>query len=127
MRFKGWKLDLDYKEMGFWLDVAQWLSIGAVAVWGYLRGKDDDNATAIKAVNKSVVELRAVVEAGEAEQNLRLATIEERMRHIPNAEELARIEGDVSEVRTKVEGTLELLKRVEHQTNLIHQHLLNGR
>lgn len=120
-------MDMDYKAAAFWLDVLQWASIVAVGVWTYLRNKDNDNDTAIKAVNKSVGDLRTVVEAGEASQNLRLATIEERMRHIPSAEELARIEGDVSEVRTKVEGTLELLKRVEHQTNLIHQHLLNGR
>lgn len=119
-------MDFDYKAMGFWFDVLQWVSILAVGVWTYLRSKDNDNDTAIKTVNQSVVSLRGVVEAGEAAQNLRLTTIEERMRHIPSAEELARIEGDVSEVRAKVEGINDLLKRMEHHLNLIHQHLLTG-
>ena len=60
-------------------------------------------------------------------QSLRLTTVEERLKHVPTSDELAQIEGNVSEVRAKVDGIDDLLRRVEHQTNLIHQHLLNGR
>lgn len=118
---------MDYKAAGFWLDVLQWMSIGVVAVWGYLRTKDKDNADAIRRVAAEVAGNAA--RAGENYQalSLRLATVEERLKHMPTSDEMAQIEGDVSEVRAKVDGIEDLLKRVEHQTNLIHQHLLNGR
>ncbi len=118
---------MDYRAAGFWLDVLQWMSIGVVAVWGYLRTKDKDNADAIRRVAAEVAGNAA--RAGENYQalSLRLATVEERLKHMPTSDEMAQIEGDVSEVRAKVDGIEDLLKRVEHQTNLIHQHLLNGR
>lgn len=120
-------MDLDYKAAAFWLDVAQWVSIGVVAVWGFLRTKDADNAVAVKRVADGLAELERVTGEANHGQNLRLTTVEERLKHMPTSDELAQIEGNVSEVRAKVDGIDDLLRRVEHQTNLIHQHLLNGR
>lgn len=120
-------MEVDYKAAGFWFDVLQWLSIGVVAVWGYLRTKDRDNAEAIAAVSKSLNEMRKNTTEAVTGMQVRMSTVEERLRHMPTADEVARIEGEVSEVRAKVEGIEDLLKRVEHQTNLIHQHLLSGR
>lgn len=116
---------MDYKAAGFWLDFLQWLSIGVVAVWGYLRTKDRDNALAVKKVANELAEFIRVSGESHHAQSLRLTTVEERLRHIPTAEELARIEGAVSEVKARVEGVEVLVKRIEHQTNLMHQHLLN--
>lgn len=120
-------MDLDYRAAAFWLDVLQWLSIGVVAVWGYLRTKDKDNDTAVKKVAEELAEFIRISGEAQHAQNLRLTAVEERLKHMPTSDELAQIEGNVSEVRAKVDGIDDLLRRVEHQTNLIHQHLLNGR
>lgn len=119
--------NLDYKAADFWVGLAQWAATIAVAIFTYLRTQDKDNAAAVKALLVQVQEVREAAEGLHADVNLRLATVEERIKHMPTQDELARIEGDVSEVRAKLGGVEELLRRVEHQTNLIHQHLLTGR
>lgn len=119
--------NIDYKAADVWLGLAQWAATGILAVWTYLRTQDRDNADAVKAVGTKVEEVREAAESMHADLNLRLATVEERIKHMPTQDELARIEGDVAEVRAKLGGLEELLRRVEHQTNLIHQHLLTGR
>ena len=119
-------LGVDYKALAFYLDVAQWLSILGLALWGYLRGADNDNAKAIQAVADELAAFIAQSDKANNEQNLAVAQLQERVRHMPSDDELTRLEGAVREVNARVEGMEDLLKRVEHQVLLINQHLLGG-
>ncbi len=111
------KMDIDYTAAKFWLDVAQWISIGVIAVWGYLRTKDTDNAQAVGAVRQQLATFMSTQQQLSCTTNERLTRLEERIGHMPTNDELSALEG-------KIEGMGELLKRIEHQTNIIHEHLL---
>lgn len=116
--------ELDYKAFSFWLDLAQWIFLGILAVWGYLRTKATDNARALALLSKTLADF--IARSGEAgeQQNMRLTRLEEKMEHIPTDGEFAHLAGDVATVKAQVDGLTSLLERVEHQTQMIHQHLL---
>lgn len=119
--------ELDYRAASFWLDFAQWLSIGVVAVWAYLRTKDDDNQQAVAKVAKELGDfIRQSIAANEL-QNTRLTKVEETLQHMPTNEEITHLARDLATVKAQVNGVAALLERVEHQTQLIHEHLLNGK
>ncbi|WP_304308081.1 DUF2730 family protein [Pseudacidovorax intermedius] len=115
---------LDYKAAGFWLDVVQWLSIGVLAVWGYLRTKDGDNARAVAAVATQLASFMESSREANETQNLRLATLEEAYKHMPTDDEVNRLSREVSELRAEIKGNVALLQRLEHQNTLIHETLL---
>ena len=115
----------DYNAAKFWLDVAQWVFIGGLAVWAYLRGKDSDNRSAIKAVADELAEFIAQSRAANDDQNNRLTTLQEKVNHLPTEQDVAHLSNDMSSVKAQINGMASLLSRVEHQTNLIHDHLLN--
>lgn len=117
---------MDYQALSFWLDAAQWVCIVGVAVWGYLRGKDSENTVAIAAVSKQLQRLDQTVTKQHQEDSVRVARLEERVLHMPTDEDLTEVAGEVKEVAARVQGMEDLLKRIEHQTNLIHQHLLTA-
>lgn len=120
-------MDLDYNAAKFWLDVAQWLFIGGLAVWAYLRGKDSDNKQAIKAVADELAEFIAQSRLANDDQNHRLTTLQEKVSHLPTEQDLTHLSNDMSSVKAQINGMASLLSRVEHQTNLIHDHLLNNK
>lgn len=116
----------DYSAAKFWLDVAHWLFLLGLGVWVYLRTKDNDNAMAVKSVaDELALFIKASTEANE-QQNTRLTVLEEAVKHMPTDQEVARIAADVASMKSRLEGQSKLLARVEHQTNLIHEHLLNN-
>lgn len=117
--------ELDYKAFSFWLDLAQWIFLGILAVWGYLRTKDTDNARAMALLSTTLSEF--IAKSGEAgeQQNMRLTRLEENMKHIPTDGEIAHLAGDVATVKAQVNGVAALLQRVEHQLGLINEHLLS--
>lgn len=120
-------MDLDYNAAKFWLDVAQWLFIGGLAVWAYLRGKDSDNKQAIKAVADELAEFIAQSRLANDDQNHRLTTLQEKVSHLPTEQDLMHLSNDMASVKAQINGMASLLSRVEHQTNLIHDHLLNNK
>lgn len=119
-------MEFDYNAGKFWLDVAQWVFIGALAVWAYLRGKDSDNKQAIKMVADELAEFIAASRLANEDQNNRLTTLQEKVSHLPTEQDLTRLSNDMSSVKAQINGMAGLLSRVEHQTNLIHDHLLNN-
>lgn len=118
-------MEIDYRAAGFWLDVAQWLFIGVLAIWGYLRTKDKDNAQAVKDVRRMLQDHITAASLADASQHTRLTTLEEKVKHMPTDEEIARLAGEVHGLKAQVNGLAALLSRVEHQTSLIHEHLLS--
>jgi len=117
--------EIDYKAAAFWFDVAQWMSIIVVAVWSYLRTKDSDNQQAIGDVASKLAEFIKQANAANEQQNNRLTIVEESLQHMPTNEEINHLSRDVATVKAQVNGVAALLERVEHQTQLIHEHLLN--
>lgn len=116
---------IDYGAMKFWLDIAHWIALIILAIWGYLRTKDNDNASAVKSVAQELaIFIKASNKANE-EQNNRLTILEEVVKHMPTDQEVQQIANDVSSMKSRLEGQSQLLQRVEHQTSLIHEHLLN--
>lgn len=118
-------MNFDYDAAKVWLEVARWLAIIGLGVWGYLRTKDNDNATAVKNVADELAEfIRASAKANH-EQNNRLTIMEETVKHLPTHREQSELREEVASLSSDVGGMKQLLERVEHQTNLIHDHLLN--
>jgi hypothetical protein len=108
-------------------DVAHWVAIVGLGVWGYLRTKDNDNATAVKAVS---IELTAFIKAStevNEQQNTRITVLEEAVKHLPTEQDMAHLSNDVSTVKAQINGMAGLLARMEHQINLVHDHLLNNK
>ncbi len=118
---------IDYDKAKFWLNLAQWVFMGAMGVWVYLRTKDNDNAKAVKAVADELAEFIKLSGVGNARQNDRITVLEESVKHMPTDQEVQQIANDVSSMKSRLEGQSQLLSRVERQTNLIHEHLLKQR
>lgn len=118
-------MDVDYKAAAFYLDVLQWLSIGVIAVWGYIRSKDNDNNRAISKVANELAEFIESSRSANEDQNNRLTMLQEKVSHLPTEQDVAHLSNDMSSVKAQIAGMASLLSRVEHQTNLIHDHLLN--
>lgn len=102
------------------LFIAQWIVNVAVGAWLYLRKEDGGNAAAIANVKEMVVSYME-------EHNVRMTRLESDVRHLPTAEEMSTIREDVAATKARTEAMTEALRRVEHQTNLIHEHLLARR
>ena len=117
-------MNLDYTALKFWLDVSHWLGLLVVAIWAYLRTKDNDNAKAVQAV---ATELATFIQAStdaNHEQNTRLTILEQTADHAPTGREVGEVAAAVAEMRSKLEGHSKLLERVERQTGLIQEHLM---
>lgn len=131
-------MEIDYRSMSFWFGVLQWAFQLLALVWVYLRTKDTDNQQAIADVRKELTSLAATIRKDLAAlttttgqvnetQNMRLATLEEKVAHMPTDAEIAHLTGEVSTVKAQVNSVAALLQRVEHQTQLIHEHLLSAK
>jgi hypothetical protein len=116
---------IDYGAMKFWLDIAHWIALIILAVWGYLRTKDNDNVLAVKSVAQELANFIKASTEAKQEQQTRITVLEEAVKHMPTDQEVAQIANDVASMRSRLEGQSQLLQRVEHQTSLIHEHLLN--
>lgn len=115
---------IDYGAARFWLDVAHWAALIGLGVWGYLRTKDNDNASAVEHVAQELATFIKASGKAKEEQNHRLTILEEAVKHMPTDQEVAQIASDVASMKSRLEGQSQLLQRVEHQTSLIHEHLL---
>lgn len=108
---------MDFSDPRFWLDLAQWAGIMVLAALSWLREPGQQATAAVKRLAQEH-------DAERQEIKLRLQQLEERISHMPTDEELAELKGDVSAIKARLEGFSDLLRRVEHQGNLIHEHLL---
>lgn len=106
-------------------DIAHWVAIIALGVWGYLRTKDKDNAQAVAAVSRKLDDFIETTRVCNEDQNTQLALLREKVSHMPTEQDVAHLSNDLATVKAQINGMASLLTRVEHQTNLIHDHLLN--
>lgn len=108
-------------------DIAHWVAIIALGVWGYLRTKDNDNAKAVKDVGTKLATFIEASTEVNALQNTRITVLEEAVKHLPTEQDMAHLSNDVSTVKAQINGMAGLLARMEHQINLVHDHLLNNK
>lgn len=120
-------MNLDYTAAKFWLDVAHWIVLVALGVWTYLRTKDKDNTNAIEKVAQELAEFIRASSLANQEQNNRLTIMEETVKHLPTQRELTGLREEVASLTANIEGITAAMKRLEHQTNLIHEHLLSAK
>lgn len=118
-------MTIDYDAVKVALEIARWLAIIALGVWGYLRTKDNDNASAVKHVAEELATFIKASGKANMEQNNRITVMEETVKHLPTQKEQSELRTEVASLTSDVSGMKQLLERVEHQTNLIHDHLLN--
>lgn len=118
---------MDWGAARFWLDMAQWAFMGLVAIWAYLRTKDTDNTRAIKEVAVKLDNHMETSREANDMQNARLVALESTLKHMPSQEEIGDLREAVAATKAQVEGMAHSLTRVEHQTNLIHEHLLRSK
>lgn len=110
-----------------WLIAAQWIFNIGLGAWLYFRKADTDNSAAVAAVARDLAEFVLASKAANEDQNTRLTTLESTVQHLPTDAEIAHIREDVASTKARVEGMLQMLQRIEHQTNMIHHHMLSGR
>ncbi len=118
---------VDYPAAKFWLDISHWIALIVLAVWGYLRTKDKDNAEAVAKVEQKLDSFIESTRAANEEQNNQLTLLREKINHMPTEQDVMHLSNDLATVKAQINGMASLLTRVEHQTNLIHDHLLNKR
>lgn len=110
-----------------WLFVAQWVFNLGLGAWLYFRKADTDNTQAVKAVAQDLADfIHASAKANEG-QNVRLTKLETSMKHLPTDEEITAMREGIAATKARVDGMADAMKRVERQTNLIHEHLLRTR
>lgn len=118
---------IDYSAAKFWLDIAHWLALIAIGIWTYLRTRDNENASAVKAVAVELADFIRASNLANQEQNQRLTVMEETVKHLPTARDQSDLREEMASLAGSVEGMGTLLKRLEHQTQLIHDHLLRNK
>jgi hypothetical protein len=122
---------LDFSDPRFWLEVIVLIVTVANSFTIWLRQPGKDAKASVTALERKIeLERRAKAETEERERQevlLKLQHLEDRVAHMPTDEELATLHGEVHSIKAQLEGQRELLKRVEHQTTLIHEHLLRSK
>lgn len=102
-----------------WVDVAQWLFMLMLGVWGYLRGKDRKNEQAIS-------ELREQLNNHIAATTERLTRIETVLQHLPTRADIEQVKGVMSTINARVESVDSHQEQLRHATNRIEKFLLEN-
>ena len=110
----------DLEQIRNALVIVHTLAIIAIAVVIWLRKPGEDANAAVVALRNEVLGLHAAM-------NTRQATMEERLRHMPNSEELAELEGTVKTIASQNANQSERLAVMTNQLNRIENYLLNQR
>ncbi len=121
------QVGVNWPVVAVWLFVLQWVFNAGIAVWIYFRNADTSNTKAITAVAKDLADfVHASGKANEG-QNTRITKLETHIKHLPTDEEITLLREGVAETKARVEGMADAMRRIERQTNLIHDHLLRTR
>lgn len=103
----------------WWLDAAQWVVTGAVAVFVWLRKPGEEANTAISKMREDFGEVIH-------DHARRIATIETHMEHMPDEGEFRQLEGQVREVAQGLTGLRDSLQPIRESLRRIEDYLLRG-
>lgn len=118
---------INWQALGVYFYIAQWLFNIALAVWVYFRNADSENTRSIKTVADDLAAFITASSHANGEINTRQEVLSNTVAHMPTDKEVALLHAEVAQTKARLDGMNELLKRVDHQTTLISQHLLNKR
>lgn len=121
------QVGINWPVVAVWLFVLQWVFNAGIAAWVYFRNADTSNTKEIHTVATDLGNFITASRNANETQNVRLSKLETTMKHMPNDEEISRLREAVADTKARVEGMAEGMRRVERQTNLIHDHLLRTR
>ena len=120
-------MNFDYDAWKVFNDVGHWVAVLGLGVWGYLRTKDSDNTRAVARVDEKLDGFMETSRGTHEDQNAQLVQLREKINHMPTEKDVTHLSNDLATVKAQINGMASLLTRIEHQTNLIHDHLLNKR
>lgn len=101
--------DLDYKQLGFWLDLVQWFFLVAISIWAFIDRGRKDNRVALLELTKDVGRI-----------DDRLIALEVTQKRNPSHEDYVRLGRTVSGLEQQIKAQNNLLQT-------IHNYLLNGK
>lgn len=108
---------IDSKTM---LDALQWAILAVISLVVWLRKPGEDAAAAVNV-------LRTELTARHAALSERQTITEERLRHMPTSEQLAKLEGSIRSLETETEGQSKQLVSMATQLNRIESYLLHNK
>lgn len=94
---------VNWDENKFWLDLAQWLFMLVLALYGWLSNRHSIN-------RKSIDEVKAELDA----VRLDITQIKEQSRHQPNIDDIRAIEQQVSAIEQQMIANNHLLQTIHH-------------
>lgn len=110
----------NFDAMKFWFDLAQWFVTIALAVSVWLRKPGED-------AGKAVAELREDVDSQLELTRTQLATLEERLRHMPTSTKLSELDGTVRALAAQVDGLTDSMTAIRSTLNRIETFLLTSK
>jgi seryl-tRNA synthetase len=118
------EVQFNWPQVFVWLTAAQWLFNLGIAVWVYFRNADNKNTLEVNQVGDDLAKFIRESTHANHEQNERIGALETDVKHMPTKEDVSKLREQAASTKAQVESMSEQLRRVEHQTTLIHQHLL---
>lgn len=113
---------MDYRLI---FDIAQFALTGGIGIYVYLSNRH-------YVTHQRISNLEAEVDARLDDHVQRLATVEERLKHVPATAEIgevremiARVGGDVKAVKAEVQGVRDQLSPMQRVIDSVQQYLLN--
>ncbi len=94
-------------DMQFYVGIGQWLVTGAIGIYAWLAQRQSANAQEVH------------------ELTLRVNTLEEQMRHLPDSELINELAGDMKAVQAELKGIKESLAPLHRSIERVNDYLLN--
>jgi len=111
-------MDLEPSFLRDWAGPAALVVTAINSVVMFLRKPGEAALAAVEQMQVAVQDHRHAIE-------LRVQQLETHVEHLPTASEISELRGEMHSLQAQMGGLHELLRRIENQTTLINQHLLN--
>lgn len=109
---------MNLSESKFYLDLVQWLVTLALAVTVWLRKPGNDAGLAVAALKLNVDECLA-------DHAHRLTEIEAHMQHMATSEGVARLDGQIKQLSSRIDGQALQLQTISTSLARIESYLLD--
>ena len=112
-------MDIDYKALGFWLQLAQALVTVLVFLYVWLTNRQKANTAAIETMRDEIGE-----ELNEFQD--RLIRVEKDIEHLPTHEDMAKLHERVNETKEVVDTMAGQLTQIDYTMKMVNKYLLES-